>query len=282
MSPSKETTVRQTPLCDTLWSILTSFAKINKNHPAFIQAQGDKIKSIIDKLGKAGASCNSCPSNTQNLAKPYMKSIDQHLDDLDYMITNFGNKEGFSGTNSLINEMAASGPKADGGAFLMHFIKNNSSDFQNLSRFEFRFNDDLLNRADVLVGNIKYEMKSWSNGGITWNKFFGGTGSSYQQYLSYLQNTNSLDNLKYVFSSSKATEDQVKNAFKGLFSNASKKQEIFDSLTEKIEKQIARTRTEESSPKNTTLYFNLLLETKDLVTALMNLMEEYHSSYKKA
>lgn len=59
------------------------------------------------------------------------------------------------------------------------------------------------------------------------------------------------------------------------------KNEIFNSLSLKIEKQIARTRTEESSPKNTTLYFSLLLETKDLVTALMNLMEEYHSSYNR-
>lgn len=61
-----------------------------------------------------------------------------------------------------------------------------------------------------------------------------------------------------------------------------RKEEIFASLSNKIEKQVARTRTEESSPKNTTLYFSILLETKDLVTALMNLMEEYHSSYKKA
>ncbi|MCG2417665.1 inorganic phosphate transporter [Aequorivita sp. F47161] len=59
------------------------------------------------------------------------------------------------------------------------------------------------------------------------------------------------------------------------------KDEIFGSLSNKIEKQIARTRTEESSPKNTTLYFSLLLETKDLVKALMSLMEEYYSSYKK-
>ncbi|QAA82240.1 inorganic phosphate transporter [Aequorivita sp. H23M31] len=59
------------------------------------------------------------------------------------------------------------------------------------------------------------------------------------------------------------------------------KDEIFNSLSQKIEKQVARTRTEESSPKNTTLYFSLLLETKDLVTALMNLMQEYYSSYKK-
>lgn len=60
-----------------------------------------------------------------------------------------------------------------------------------------------------------------------------------------------------------------------------RKEEVFNNLSLKIEKQIARTRTEESSPKNTTLYFSLLQETKDLVTALMNLMEEYHNSYKK-
>ena len=60
------------------------------------------------------------------------------------------------------------------------------------------------------------------------------------------------------------------------------KQELFEYVSKKIEKQIARTRTEESSPKNTTLYFSLLLETKDLITALMNLMEEYYISYKKA
>lgn len=52
---------------------------------------------------------------------------------------------------------------------------------------------------------------------------------------------------------------------------------LFDSVTAKIERQVARTRTEENSPKNTTLYFGLLLETKDLITALMNLLELYHT-----
>ena len=60
-----------------------------------------------------------------------------------------------------------------------------------------------------------------------------------------------------------------------------RKKKAFSDISEKIEKQIDRTRTEESSPKNTTLYFSLLLETKDLVAALMNLMEEYYNSYKK-
>jgi hypothetical protein len=154
------------------------------------------------------------------------------------MIANFGDKEGFTGTNSLINEMAASGPKADGGSFLMHYIKNNHSEFQGLTRFEFRFNDDLLNRADVLVGNIKYEMKSWSSGGSTWNSFFGGTGNSYQQFLSYLKNTNSLDNLKYVFHGIKASETQVKNAFSELISNVSKKEEIFNSMTSELRQSL--------------------------------------------
>ncbi|MEZ4777893.1 MAG: inorganic phosphate transporter [Flavobacteriaceae bacterium] len=61
-----------------------------------------------------------------------------------------------------------------------------------------------------------------------------------------------------------------------------KKDDILNGLSQKIEKQIARTRTEESSPKNTTLYFNILLETKDLVNAIMNLMEEYYNSYNKS
>ncbi|MCB0464853.1 MAG: inorganic phosphate transporter [Aequorivita sp.] len=73
-----------------------------------------------------------------------------------------------------------------------------------------------------------------------------------------------------------------KKEFQRIKNILNKKEEIFESLSNKIEKQIARTRTEESSPKNTTLYFSLLLETKDLVSALMNLIEEYYSSYKKA
>ena len=59
------------------------------------------------------------------------------------------------------------------------------------------------------------------------------------------------------------------------------KQEIISFISRKIEAQISRTRSEESSPKNTTLYFNILLETKDLVNSTMNLMDEYYSGYKK-
>ena len=57
------------------------------------------------------------------------------------------------------------------------------------------------------------------------------------------------------------------------------KQKLFDMVSEKIQTQVARTRTEESSPKNTTLYFSLLLETKDLMMATMNLLEQYHTAH---
>ena len=49
-------------------------------------------------------------------------------------------------------------------------------------------------------------------------------------------------------------------------------------ISEKVDIQIARTRKEEVSPKNTTLYFNLLLETKDLIKSIMRLAEEYYNS----
>ncbi len=63
--------------------------------------------------------------------------------------------------------------------------------------------------------------------------------------------------------------------FTNLNSIIEEKQDLFTLVSDKINKQIARTRTEESSPKNTTLYFGLLTETKDLITATMNLLVTY-------
>lgn len=62
------------------------------------------------------------------------------------------------------------------------------------------------------------------------------------------------------------------------------KQELLNDVSESIEKQVARIRTDETSPKNTTLYFSVLLETKDLVGALLNLLQtyqEFHLSTKE-
>ena len=53
---------------------------------------------------------------------------------------------------------------------------------------------------------------------------------------------------------------------------------LLQTISDKVDAQIARTRKEEVSPKNTTLYFNVLLESKDLVKGVMRLVEEYHNS----
>ncbi len=58
------------------------------------------------------------------------------------------------------------------------------------------------------------------------------------------------------------------------------KNKLFGIVEDKIEAQISRTRTtEEKSPKNTTLYFSILQETKDLLKAIMSLIEEYYLSH---
>lgn len=48
---------------------------------------------------------------------------------------------------------------------------------------------------------------------------------------------------------------------------------ILNNVSELIQKQITRIRTVETSPKNSKLYFALLLETNDLIKATMNLLE---------
>jgi Na+/phosphate symporter len=53
------------------------------------------------------------------------------------------------------------------------------------------------------------------------------------------------------------------------------KQILLDTVSELISKQITRIRTTETSPKNSKLYFALLLETNDLVNAIMNLLEMF-------
>jgi len=83
--------------------------------------------------------------------------------------------------------------------------------------------------------------------------------------------------LETLFSSTKQAFDN--QSYEEIGNIISNKQRLYDLVKEKIEKQITRTRSEESSPKNTTLYFSLLLETKDLIEATMKLLELYYSNY---
>ena len=57
------------------------------------------------------------------------------------------------------------------------------------------------------------------------------------------------------------------------------KKELLIEVSHSIEKQVDRIRTNETSPKNTTLYFSILLETQDLVSGLVSLLETYQDFY---
>ncbi|WP_298503011.1 inorganic phosphate transporter [uncultured Maribacter sp.] len=68
-------------------------------------------------------------------------------------------------------------------------------------------------------------------------------------------------------------------SFEGIGAILKDKQKVLNLVTDKIQEQVKRTRTEESSPKNTALYFSLLSETKDLVITTFNLLELYFNKH---
>tara|TARA_R110000787_G_scaffold43892_2_gene107522 strand:+ start:110295 stop:112544 length:2250 start_codon:yes stop_codon:yes gene_type:complete len=156
--------------------------------------------------------------------------------------------------------------------------------------------------VDELRDDIFYFIKNLDETSVRGSNF-------YIIILGYLQDvTQSLDfiaksSYKHVNNNHKALKfsqikdlQDINNSFEGLLNEIeaifnsrefeklegiiNRKQKAQDDLAVKIASQITRTRTEEdASPKNTALHFSLLLETKDLVSAIMNLIEEYSNSY---
>ncbi len=77
----------------------------------------------------------------------------------------------------------------------------------------------------------------------------------------------------------KALEGVIKNSqFHSLNVIESDLNELSKFIGDLIETQVSLTKTEESSPKNTTLYFSLMLETRDLIQASLKLSELYKNS----
>ena len=156
--------------------------------------------------------------------------------------------------------------------------------------------EKLSTEVDDLRDNIFYFIKNLDEMSVNASSF-------YINILGYLQDmTQSLEFIvkatnKHVNNNHKKLKNsqvkelkEVENALDEFFGKTKKAfdtlsfdqiaailndKELFVLLNEKIQAQVERTRTEESSPKNTTLYFGLLLETKDLLKATMSLIQEY-------
>ncbi|MCW5518967.1 inorganic phosphate transporter [Aureitalea sp. L0-47] len=164
--------------------------------------------------------------------------------------------------------------------------------------------DQLSEEVDELRNNIFYFIKNLDETSVRGSNFYImvlAYLTDVTQSLEYIAKVsykhvhnnhkklrfNQIKDLQFIDSSFEHLLKDIQSIFKErefdkLEDILIRKQKAFGDISEMIEKQITRTRDEESSPKNTTLYFSLLLETKDLVTALMNLMEEYYKSHKSS
>ncbi len=86
--------------------------------------------------------------------------------------------------------------------------------------------------------------------------------------------------IQALFAVIKVTFD--KKSFEDISAIYEEKKDLIASFSAKIDRQVARTRTDESSPKNTALYFSLLLETKELIDSVLNLITLYYRENRLA
>jgi phosphate/sulfate permease len=153
----------------------------------------------------------------------------------------------------------------------------------------------LEKQVDELKSNVYYFIKNLDETSVEASKFYIlilGHLQDITQSLSYitLNSHSHVDNnhkqLKFNQTRDlKSVQQQILQLFKDIenifenkdFDNIDKvlnqKEAVLNTISELIQKQIERIRTTENSPKNSKLYFGLLLETNDLIKATMNLLE---------
>jgi len=146
-----------------------------------------------------------------------------------------------------------------------YFIKNLDEAHVGASNFYINAMGHLTDMSQSLeyIGKVSYNHINNNHKKLKYNQI---------KELKEIDNT-----LEDIFNrTEKAFEER---SFEQIGALLNSKQELYDMVSQKIDRQVSRTRTEESSPKNTTLYFSLLLESKDLITAMMNLLELYYEEH---
>ncbi|MEH6704171.1 MAG: inorganic phosphate transporter [Galbibacter orientalis] len=164
----------------------------------------------------------------------------------------------------------------------------------------------LEDEVDTLKSDIFYFIKSLDESSVDASKFYILTLDYLQdmvQSISYITKNsyshvnnnhknlkfNQIRDLKRIDERLEVLFERIKvdldgNTFEDIGFIIEDKKELLDNVSALIQKQIDRIRSTETSPKNTKLYFSLLLETKDLITATINLLtlfKEFHDDYKR-
>ncbi|AUC76143.1 fibronectin type III domain-containing protein [Olleya sp. Bg11-27] len=203
---------------------INKVSEISESSSNFRQAFGGNWEDELTQIlkGNSNAKCLTCGNiNTTNTMLKRLPSMDEMLENLEY-VSQFHNKDGIESVFTAIkgkpldiaNSYAVN--NRDGINHMIRYMKNNQDEFTNLTRFEFKYSDEFNNRADVLVGDIKYEFKSWTFGTSHWTSFFNPTGDLNVQLKRYIENTTELENLKYIFNGNKVNSSQIKTAFKSM------------------------------------------------------------------
>ncbi|GLB51027.1 phosphate transporter [Neptunitalea chrysea] len=164
----------------------------------------------------------------------------------------------------------------------------------------------LEEEVDALKSDVFYFIKSLDDTSVEASKFYilildylqdmvQSIGFITKNSYSHVNNNhknlkfNQIRDLKSIDKELQVLFDEISSSFdKEIFDDVStiilKHKQLQDHVAVLIQKQIDRIRTTETSPKNTKLYFSLLLETKDLIGAVISLLEmfqEFHNDYKE-
>ena len=148
---------------------------------------------------------------------------------------------------------------------LFYFIKNLDESSLNASNFYI----NLLGYLQDITQSLEYiNNKSYKHVNNNHSKL------KLTQIRELVEVNSSISNLF-----NEVNELYKNKSFSKIQSIIKQKNDIYNLVQDKILAQVARTRNEENSPKNTTLYFSILQKTKDLLNAVMNLLSDYNESH---
>ncbi len=186
------------------------------------------LDGLVDIIKKnVSAPCHTCDSN-----KDYLEKMDKYLESVVYFANTFHNATNFRTVFSKGIVSENKGQRA-GAIFMLKALNRDKS--IRPTEFEKKYSGC---EADAIVGSKIYEFKSWSPRGDEeeedeeqkydrskssfWN--FERGYQSYGQFLCYLRNITTLDDLEYIFDKDNIekngendAENYVKLRFQNLF-----------------------------------------------------------------
>jgi len=208
--------------------------------------------------------------------------------------------------NEITSETSENISNVIGGINKMYSKTVDQLGYYDLSKLKknYKKNEKLESEVDELKDNIYYFIKSLDEDSVEASKFYiltldylqdmvqsigFITRNSYNHVHNNHKNLkfNQIRDLKKIDNKMQVLFDEITETFDnhefGNITNLlNEKQELMDYVSDLIQKQIERIRTSESSPKNTKLYFGILLETKDLIGSTMNLLQLFQEFYHEA